>query len=113
MKGRAPDIEEIKMQVQQNPTDNRRIGVIAIIINDPDCAFDALNKILHDYSHIIIGRLGLPYRERRLSIISLIVDGSTDQVGAMTGRLGQLPKVTVKSAFAKNPAGDGTALSTK
>ncbi|RLD10150.1 CopG family transcriptional regulator [candidate division KSB1 bacterium] len=101
------------MEHPQIPSDNRRIGVIAIIINDPDCAFDALNKILHDYSHIIIGRLGLPYRERHLSIISLIVDGSTDEVGAMTGRLGQLSKVTVKSAFAKNPTAPGTALPTK
>ena len=83
------------------PSDDRRIGAIAIIVNNPDCAFDALNKILHDYSHIIIGRLGLPYRERNLSIISLIVDGSTDEVGAMTGRIGQLEDVTVKSAFAK------------
>ena len=89
------------MEHQQQPTDDRRIGVIAIIVHDPDCAFDALNKILHDYSNIIIGRLGLPYRERNLSIISLIVDGSTDEVGAMTGRIGQLEEVTVKSAFAK------------
>ena len=85
----------------QQPSDNRRIGVVAVIVHDPDNAYDALNKILHDYSKIIIGRLGLPYRERNLSIISLIVDGSTDEVGAMTGRVGQLPGVTVKSAFAK------------
>ena len=102
MKGFVPDIKEMTMQHQQNPSDSRRIGVIAIIVHDPNCAFDALNKILHDYAHIIIGRLGLPYRERNLSIISLIVDGSTDQVGALTGRIGQLPEVTVKSAFAKN-----------
>ena len=101
MKGIIPDIEEIIMEHHQQPTDDRRIGVIAIIVHDPDCAFDALNKILHDYSSIIIGRLGLPYRERNLSIISLIVDGSTDEVGAMTGRIGQLKEVTVKSAFAK------------
>ncbi|MBD3291208.1 CopG family transcriptional regulator, partial [candidate division KSB1 bacterium] len=63
--------------------------------------YDRLNTILHDYSSIIIGRLGLPYRERRLSIISLIVDGSTDEIGALTGKLGQLPQVTVKTAFAK------------
>ncbi len=89
------------MESKQKPTTERRIGVIGIIVNNPDCAFDALNKILHDYSSIIIGRLGLPYRERNLSIISLIVDGSTDEVGAMTGQLGQLADVTVKSAFAK------------
>ena len=89
------------MEQKQNPSDARRIGVIGIIVHNPDGAFDALNKILPDYSSIIIGRLGLPYRERHLSIISLIVDGSTDEVGALTGRLGQLADVTVKSAFAK------------
>ncbi|MBN1482155.1 CopG family transcriptional regulator [candidate division KSB1 bacterium] len=83
--------------------ENRRIGVVAIIVNEPDKAHDRLNKILHDFSHIIIGRLGVPYRERNLSIISLIIDGNTDDVGAMTGRIGQLPGLTVKSAFAKNP----------
>ncbi len=82
-------------------SENRRIGVVAVIVQNPDKAYDALNKILHDYGDIIIGRLGLPYRERNLSIISLIVDGSTDQVGALTGKIGQLPDVTVKSAFAK------------
>jgi putative iron-only hydrogenase system regulator len=86
----------------QEPSENRRIGVVAVIVHEPEKAYDALNKILHDYSDIIIGRLGLPYRERHLSIISLIVDGSTDDVGAMTGRIGQLHGVTVKSAFAKN-----------
>jgi putative iron-only hydrogenase system regulator len=81
---------------------DRRIGVVGIIVDDPEAAYNALNAVLHDYAHIIIGRLGLPYRERNLSIISLIIDGSTDDVGALTGRLGQLPHVTVKSAFAKN-----------
>ncbi len=90
------------MTADPDAFENRRIGVVAIIVHDPEKAYDALNKILHDYSDIIIGRLGLPYRERNLSIISLIVDGSTDDVGAMTGRIGQLPGVTVKSAFAKN-----------
>jgi putative iron-only hydrogenase system regulator len=83
-------------------SDYRRVGVVAIIVHDPEKVYDALNKILHDYARIIIGRLGLPYRERNLSIISLIVDGNTDDVGAMTGRIGQLSGVTVKSAFAKN-----------
>lgn len=96
------------MPHHEQSSENRRIGVVAVIVHEPEKAYDALNKILHDYSDIIIGRLGLPYRERNLSIISLIVDGSTDDVGAMTGRIGQLAGVTVKSAFAKNkgnPAG--------
>ena len=89
------------MATQINHSDNRRIGVIAIIVHDRESAHSRLNEILHEYSDIIIGRLGMPYRERSLSIISLIIDGNTDQVGALTGKIGQLPKVTVKSAFAK------------
>ena len=84
-----------------NLPENRRIGVVAIIIQDRDFEHSTFNDILHDYSDIIIGRLGLPYKERQLSIVSLIVDGSTDQVGAMTGKIGQLSNVTVKTAFAK------------
>lgn len=85
----------------ENHSENRRIGVVAIIVHNRNVAYSELNNILHDYSDIIIGRLGLPYKERSLSIISLIVDGTTDQVGALTGKIGQLPDVTVKSAFAK------------
>ncbi|HPG37891.1 MAG TPA: iron-only hydrogenase system regulator [bacterium] len=81
---------------------NRRIGVVAIIIQDQHDAYKIINEILHDYSSIIIGRLGLPYRERNLSIISLIVDGDTDQVGAMTGKIGQIENVSVKTVFAKS-----------
>ena len=85
----------------QNLSENRRIGVVAIIVQNRDVAFTTLNEILHEYSEIIIGRLGLPYKERSLSIISLIVDGNTDQIGALTGKIGQLNGVTVKSTFAK------------
>ena len=84
-----------------NPTATHRIGVVAIIIYKPDDVHHQLNNILHEYASIIIGRLGLPYRERGLSIISLIVDGSTDEIGALTGKLGQLPDLSVKASFAK------------
>lgn len=82
-------------------TKKRRIGFIGIIVYDRENAYQKLNEILHEFSSIIIGRLGLPYRERNLSIISLIVDGNTDEIGAMTGKIGQLPGVTIKTEFAK------------
>lgn len=89
-----------------NLPQDRRIGVVAIIIQDQNDAWKIINEILHDYSSIIIGRLGLPYRDRNLSIISLIVDGDTDQVGAMTGKIGQISNVSVKTAFAKSVSQD-------
>jgi len=85
--------------VDQNK--ERRIGFIGIIIYEPEISYLKLNEILHEYSSIIVGRLGLPYRERNLSIISLIVDGSNDEIGAMTGRIGQIPEITIKTGFAK------------
>ncbi len=84
----------------QDPRD-RRLGVVGIIVNNPDKVYNSFNKILHNFSSIIIGRMGLPCRPKDISIISLIVDGSTDQIGAMTGQIGQLAQVTVKTAFAK------------
>ncbi len=91
-----PDIKEVKIEMLE-----KRIGVIAVIVKDPAQSHEKLNSILHTHSDIIIGRLGIPRRLEKLSIISLIVEGTTDDVGALTGKLGQLPLVTVKTAFAK------------
>jgi putative iron-only hydrogenase system regulator len=82
-------------------TREQRIGFVGIIVYNREDAYQKLNEILHEFSSIIIGRLGLPYRERNLSIISLIVDGNNDEIGAMTGKIGQLPGVTIKTGFAK------------
>ncbi len=82
-----------------SPSQNKRLGVVAIIIEDRQHAVKKINDILTDHADVIIGRLGLP--QKNLSIISLIVDGSTDDIGALTGKIGQLDNVTVKTAFAK------------
>lgn len=81
--------------------ENRRLGVVAIIVKDRDCAYNLLNDILHDYAKIIVGRLGIPYRDRNIAIISLVVDGTTDEIGAMTGKIGQIKNVSVKTALTK------------
>lgn len=79
----------------------KRIGVVGIVVEDMNSTAK-LNSILHEYSDIILGRLGVPYRERKISVISLIVEGTTDQIGALTGKLGNLPGVNVKSALSKS-----------
>ncbi len=76
-----------------------RLGVIGIVIEDRE-SVRQINQILSDYAEIIIGRLGIPYRQREVSVISIIVDGSTDEIGALTGKLGNLKGVQVKSALA-------------
>lgn len=80
---------------------SHRVGAVTIIVYQPDKSVEIINSILHEYSQLIVGRMGIPYRERGLFVISLIVDGSTDDIGAMTGKLGQVKSVTVKSAYAK------------
>jgi len=79
----------------------KRIGVVGIVIENPDI-IGKLNSVLHDYAEIIIGRMGIPYRQRQVRVISLIVEGTTDEIGAMTGKLGNLPGVSVKSALSKS-----------
>ncbi len=76
----------------------QRIGVIGIVVEDRNNV-RKINKILSESSDIIVGRMGIPYRERDISVISLIIDGSTDKIGAMTGKIGGLSGVKVKTAL--------------
>ena len=78
-----------------------RIGVIGIVVENREVV-PQVNQILSEYAAIIVGRMGIPYREKNISVISLIVDGNTDALGALTGKLGNLPHVTVKSALTKS-----------
>lgn len=77
----------------------KRIGVIGIVVEERGRVTKKLNEILSDYGENIIGRMGVPSREYNLSIISLIVEGTPDEIGAMTGKLGNLTGVTLKSAL--------------
>jgi len=79
----------------------KRLGVIGIVIENRQVV-PQVNAILSDHADMIIGRMGLPHQEKDVSIIALIVDGTTDQVGSMTGKLGNLKNVTVKSALTKS-----------
>ncbi len=80
-------------------TQQRRIGVIAIVLEDRHKSADKVNEVLAEYGDAIVGRMGVPYRDRGVSVIALIVDGSTDLLGAMTGKLGEIPGVKVRSAL--------------
>lgn len=81
--------------------DSKRLGVIGIVVEDREAAV-RVNQILHEHANMIVGRMGIPYREKEVSVISLIVDGTTDELGSLTGKLGKVPNVTVKSALTKN-----------
>ncbi|MEW5763029.1 MAG: TM1266 family iron-only hydrogenase system putative regulator [Bacillota bacterium] len=76
-----------------------RIGVIGIVVENRHAMAPKVNEVLGTHADIIVGRMGIPYREKNVSVIALIVDGTTDAIGALTGKLGALPGVTVKSAL--------------
>jgi len=80
---------------------NDRLGSIVIIIKERKSIIEKVNSILSEHSNIILARLGLPFKEKNLSIINLIVNGNTDEIGALTGKIGKLPNVTIKSVLAK------------
>lgn len=75
-----------------------RIAVVGIIVSDLD-SVESLNEILHEYWQYIVGRMGIPYRERGISVISIIVDAPQTHISAMTGKIGRLSGVSVKTAY--------------
>lgn len=77
----------------------KRIGVVGIIVSGDREAVQSLQAILSDFSDVIVGRMGVPLPENGISAISLIVRGSTERVSALTGKIGRLENVNVKSAL--------------
>ncbi len=76
-----------------------RIAAISLIIDQPD-SVETLNAILHDYAPYILGRMGIPYREKGLNIICLAVDAPLNVINAITGKLGRLKGVSAKAVYA-------------
>jgi putative iron-only hydrogenase system regulator len=81
---------------------NKRLGFVGIIIDKSDDNVSLVNEVLSEYSSIIVGRMGIPYRERGCAVITLVVDATNDEIGSLTGKLGNIAGVSVKSALAKN-----------
>lgn len=77
-----------------------RIAVLGIVLDNPEMS-QSVNAILHDYGDVIIGRMGIPYREKNVAVISVAVDTDADKISALTGKLGKLNGVNVKAAISK------------
>ena len=75
-----------------------RVAVISIIVEDGN-AVSKLNELLHTYSQFIIGRMGIPYRERKINIICLAIDAPNDEINALTGALGRIQGITAKATY--------------
>jgi putative iron-only hydrogenase system regulator len=79
----------------------KRLGFVGIIIENREESAGKINEILSEFGHCIIGRMGIPHAKSDLNVVALIVDATTDEVGALTGKLGALEGVSVKSALSK------------
>ncbi|MDD4956360.1 MAG: iron-only hydrogenase system regulator [Candidatus Omnitrophica bacterium] len=84
---------------------DKRLGFVGIIIEDRLTGAEKVNHILSEFGDIIIARTGVPYKGKECCVITLIVDGDTDTIGALTGRLGSVGGVSVKSALGKKNGG--------
>ena len=77
-----------------------RVALIGIVVENLDSA-EKLNSILHQYGQYIIGRMGIPYQKRNVSVISVAVDAPADVISAMSGKLGRLDGVSAKTVYSK------------
>lgn len=80
-----------------------RVAVLAIIVKNQE-AVAALNELLHQYASRIIGRMGVPYHARNVSIISVAMDAPADEISALSGKIGRLAGVTAKTVYAPEEA---------
>lgn len=81
-------------------TEEKRIALLGIIVRNGD-AVERVNAALHEFGDHIVGRMGLPLRERGISAISLVLDARADAINALTGKLGAIPDVSAKALFEK------------
>ncbi|MBE6949514.1 MAG: iron-only hydrogenase system regulator [Ruminococcaceae bacterium] len=77
-----------------------RVAVIAIIVEDTG-EVEALNAVLHEFGKYMIGRMGIPYREKNINIISVAVDAPQDIISAISGKIGRLKGISAKTAYSK------------
>ncbi len=77
-----------------------RVAIVGIIVEDGD-AVEKINDLLHEYAPYIIGRMGLPYRDKNICIISIAMDAPEDIISALSGKLGRLSGVSTKTAYHK------------
>lgn len=79
-----------------------RVALLGIIVENNN-SIDKLNHLLHEYGQYIIGRMGIPHRERHMNIISIVMDAPQGVISALSGKVGMLPGVSSKVIYGKNP----------
>ena len=76
----------------------KRVAVMGIIVENMETV-EELNLLLHEYAMYIIGIMGIPYREKKISIISIAIDAPQDVISSLSGKIGKLPGISVKTAY--------------
>ena len=79
-----------------------RIALVGIVVSNHD-SVPELNALLSEYGSYIVGRMGIPYREKKVSIISIAMDAPNDVISALSGKIGMLPGISTKTVYAKVP----------
>lgn len=77
-----------------------RVAIIGVIVED-ELSAPRLNQLLHEYAQYIVGRMGIPYRERGINIISIAIDAPQDVISALSGKIGALPGVSCKAVYSR------------
>ena len=77
-----------------------RVAVLSIVVENREST-EKLNAILHEYGEYVIGRMGIPYKQKNISVLSIVLDAPTEKINALTGKLGMLEGVYAKTLFSK------------
>ncbi len=77
-----------------------RVAIIGILVEDQD-SVEAINAVLHRYGRYILGRMGIPYREKNVNIISIAIDAPQDIINTLSGEIGKLKGVSTKTAYSR------------
>ena len=78
-----------------------RVALLGVVVENPD-SVEELNALLHEYKDYIIGRMGIPYREKGIHIISVALDAPNNVISSLSGKLGMLPGISTKTIYGKN-----------
>lgn len=85
---------------------DQRIALLGIVVEE-ECSAEPLNRLLSQYGQYIVGRMGIPYRQRGVNLISVVLDAPADQISALSGKLGMLSGISAKTLYAKMPEEKG------
>ncbi|MFG6393471.1 MAG: iron-only hydrogenase system regulator [Lachnospiraceae bacterium] len=79
---------------------DKRVAILGIIVENADMV-SKVNELLHEYRDYIIGRMGMPYKERNIAVISIVMDAGNDVINALSGKIGKIDGVSAKAVYSK------------